>query len=322
MAALKFTSSIVPTSVSTYRNLVAANEREGRRCLKGSTNCGRIELAKRISRGGGGVRFAGSRSSWLCRPVSVRAAVSEQMQEADNNVRRESLKKKLIEQILATAGNLDEECIATIKELEKENPNPESLNTPELHAGYWERLKAAHLGTGRTGEAKVEVGYEGASATLGRATFGMFKPSDLDIVMGEVFNYVPNVGSEGQGKYAIYIEFTTKNPKGDDLPPIEGLIINAATPQIENPSKMGLLFDETSLRPSQPERDIEAWREIFEEASGGAVNELGEITVINEKPATGFLDVRYIDSELRITKGNLGSYVVVRRMDKPPSFIK
>ncbi|KAL3678717.1 hypothetical protein R1sor_021673 [Riccia sorocarpa] len=303
MATLKFASSVLASSIPSYRNGVSAYERQGRPCLS-ITTCLRTGLEKRNNRLGVVLKHAGFNGSSSC-PVSLRAAASEQLTEpesVDSSSRRESVKQKLVEQILAAAGNLNEECIATIKELEQLNPNPEPLNNPEIYFGSWERLKGGSVGTGKKGEGKVEVGYEGASASLGRATFGNIKPSDLEIVMGEVFNYVPNLSRDG-----IYIEFTTKNPRGDQLPPIEGLIINYASTLVESPSKMKLLFDKTSVRPSHPERDLEAWKDIFKEESDGAMNESGEITVTNKKPPVGFHDVIYIDDELRITKGIPGS---------------
>ncbi|OAE26560.1 hypothetical protein AXG93_3817s1230 [Marchantia polymorpha subsp. ruderalis] len=285
MAALSATPSTVLASIANTRSGFGVSEAEGRRSNLARTNCKWTTDSRTNSR----VDFASSYApidSLRCRrrrPSLIRASTAEQQQQqasaagsAGLAAERTRLKQQLFDQMEAASGNLNEECLATIGELEKINPNPEPLLYPELYVGCWTQLKAGHKGTGRKGEGKAEVGFEGVSMTLGRATFGVFKPADLEIILGEVYNPVEEASPDKESIYSLILLFTTKNPRGDDLPPIESIIVNPARQTVDSATRLGLAFYETSIRPCNPQRDLEAWKEIFQEA-GGMDEQTGEI---------------------------------------------
>ncbi|KAG6550961.1 hypothetical protein Mapa_007576 [Marchantia paleacea] len=327
MAALSATSSTVLGAIANNRSGFGVSKTEGRRSNSARTNCKwtdtwsnlRVDVARSCAP-------SNALRRRRRRPNLVRASTAEQQQataaaSTGTAAERTRLKQQLLDQMAAASGNLNEECLATISELEKLNPNPEPLLNPELYAGCWTQLKAGHKGTGRKGEGKAEVGFEGVSVTLGRATFGVFKPADLDIILGEVYNTVEEAATDKESVYCLILLFMTKNPQGDDLPPIEGIILNPARQTVDSATRVGLAFYETSIRPCYPKKDLEAWKEIFHEV-GEMNEETGEMKVFyDDNVRHGYFDITYIDEQLRITKGNMGNYVVVGKVKEPPNFL-
>ncbi|CAM6127545.1 unnamed protein product [Calypogeia fissa] len=257
------------------------------------------------------------RASASSLPSSGQVSVATKSAEAKE---REELKGKLLAAIDAADGNLNEECVSIITELSKLNPNRGLLEGNEgrkLWVGAFEGIKASFKGTGKKGGGKGEVGFKGAPATLGRLSFNGFKPADLDVYFSE---FLSEVCEDPEGGYVLIIGFTFDNPRIKDLPPVDGMIFIKGSYTNVGPDKQEVVFQSSCMRPRFPEKDLEVWKEVFAEQNGG-MDEIGQVfaTFSNSK---GSLEYLYIDEELRITKGNFGAYVVVRRLaELPPEFI-
>ena len=208
---------------------------------------------------------------------------------------REQLKQKLSELLETTDGNLTDESKALIASLEKLNPTKEPATKPELYTGPFQMLNSSMQG----------VLYRGAVLTLGRCSFNMFQPAKLKIQMREVYNDV-NLASEGA--YDLGVEFTIVE---DGSPPLRGLLLNRARCSPSGPAKLDIQFLGSVLMPQDSNIDLDAWREIFK------VNpEMDDKGFVRKDmpPLKNWLDVTYIDDDLRITHGGQGSIVVVKRL--------
>jgi len=211
---------------------------------------------------------------------------------------RKALKDKLSKLLLETDGNLTDESKAVIRELESLAPYPEPVK-PALWNGNFQLLNSS----------MQNVLYRGAIVTLGRATFNAFKPVDLKIRMEEVYN---DVGIEFEDAYHVIIPFTVAQ---EDIPPLQGLLVNRARCHPSSQSRMEVEFLSSTLRPANENVDLTQWLQVFQKENSG----MGDDGVLQKElpPAKGWLDITYSDEDFRITNGNFGTTVVVQRLKEP-----
>lgn len=213
------------------------------------------------------------------------------------------LKDQLLSTIAASNGTISENSMALISSLEKLNPNPDLRLASHLYNGCFESISGSFKGTGKPGEAQKIVEK---TVTLGRVTFNAFKPTDIEIQLKQSYNHV---GIEGEDAYNLLIQFSVSS---DGIPPMEGMFINRAVYSISDSTRMDVRFESSAMVPLNPQRDLESWLKLFKDANPN-MDEEGSATVALP-PAKGFLDYIYLDDDLRITRGNRGAIVVVKRL--------
>ena len=234
------------------------------------------------------------------RRSTIRVQSAAQISETPSaNQDPETLKSKLMEILGTTDGNMTDESKAIIESLEQANPVAAPASKPDLYDGHFQLLNSTMQG----------VLYRGAFITLGRATFNAFQPSSLQIQMHEVYN---DVGVREPDAYDLALEFTIAQ---EGVPPLEGVIVNNARFEQEGSDRLSIVFLRSTLRPRNPERDLDAWLKIFKDSSIG-MDEQGTFQK-SLPPAKGWLDITYLDKDMRITRGNHGAVVVVKKLEKP-----
>ena len=183
--------------------------------------------------------------------------------------------------------------------------------------------------------------------TLGRLSFKIFQPNSLVCTLRSVRNPVSkclqNDSSGGRAyQYPLILDITIHTPGGD----LDAMLINKAiaTPHDSLKGRLNVKFSGGTLMPSRHVKEDpqkwKLWKATFEHAYETAHQQrsyLGRMVqyVIQmvlgltlpddddsafsfdmKRSPTGHLDVLYLDEDLRITKGNRGTLVVVERQAK------
>lgn len=208
------------------------------------------------------------------------------------------LKQKLEESLQRTDTNLNEESLGIVAELESRNPTPQPALREDLWAGPFQMLNSS----------MNNLLYRGCQVTLGRATFNAFKPNSLLLTMEEVYNDVHVHGSDA---YNVLIPFTIAEP---GVPQLKGVLFNEARISPSSDTRLNVEFLGSTLMPRDDTVDLGTWLEVF-----GKVNDMDERGVCRVvlPPAKGWLDVTYLDDNYRITRGNFGTLVIVKRLKTP-----
>lgn len=218
-----------------------------------------------------------------------------------------SAPSKLKEQILSTIadsnGILREDSRALISSLEKFNPNPDLRLASHLYNGCFESISGSFKGTGKPGEAQKLIEK---TVTLGRATFNAFKPTGIEIQLKQTYNHV---GIEAEDAYNLIIQFSVSS---DGMPPMEGMFINRAVFSVSGSARMDVKFESSAMVPLNPQTDLESWLKLFKDANP-TMDEEGS-AMVTLPAAKGSLDYIYLDDDMRITRGNRGAIVVVKRL--------
>ncbi|KAL3924703.1 MAG: hypothetical protein SGPRY_003841 [Prymnesium sp.] len=169
--------------------------------------------------------------------------------------------------------------------------------------------------------------------TLGRASFNMYQPVKLPIALDAIRNDVlPS--AEGTLSYGLEIPFETAGEEGK---PMSGVMFNYGEcwKDEEVEGRYGVKFTGGSMRPAarttveewltvfgqQDQRDmgvgarVATWvaKRLFQLRRPSGAGEGGTIAFSMAKAPAGYLDILYLDDELRITKGNRGSIVIAKR---------
>ena len=144
------------------------------------------------------------------------------------------------------------------------------------------------------------------TVTLGRVTFNAFKPTDIEVQMKQIYNHV---GIEGEEAYNLLIQFSVTS---DGISPMEGMFINRVVYSISGSTRMDLRFESSAMVPLNPQRDLDSWLKLFKDVNP-TMDEEGS-AIVTLPPAKGSLDYIYLDDDLRITRGNRGAVVVVKRL--------
>lgn len=172
----------------------------------------------------------------------------------------------------------------------------------------------------------------------------MFEPKDLICTIESVMNPIESQEGDEDNEnviltYPIICNLTIHTPGGGNLPAVMQNQGNAI-PKTGDNNKLSITFKSGELVPaasvlSDPEK-MTLWRTTFEKAYSLADAERSYIARLGrfaislllglktpsdnslsyemKRPPCGYLDVLFLDEELRITKGNRGSIIVVERV--------
>eukprot|EP00965_Chrysotila_dentata_P182432 6023830-Pleurochrysis_carterae.AAC.2 len=199
--------------------------------------------------------------------------------------------------------------------------------------GNWRQINAPEYpdGLGRD-EGTGEFRY-----TLGRLSFNIFEPKDLVCNIGATLNPLSAVeGSEEiDYKITVPLSFEASGKR------VRGELVNTASCAAESDERVCVRFTGGTLRCVDT-ADIDAWKAMFgkgeaeEEAASklgwrkrvttwllnrllglqppGPMDEDGSMSYSMSRSPKGFLEVLFVDDELRITRGNKGSLVIAERI--------
>lgn len=233
------------------------------------------------------------------------------------------------------------EVVAIIHELAALNPTQRPARSP-LMLGDWRNLSAPHFPDRIAPEEGEEDVFK---YTLGRISFNLFEPRKLVCTVESIENPIEPIRGEEEGEaaednkmtYPAVCGLVFHTPEGD----LRATMRNEGTVVPATDDRASVVFTSGGLHPA-PEVLADAaklalWRKTFENAyeranaersylarAGRAVffGLMGLVTPTDaadsfrfemKRAPKGWLDVLYLDEEMRITKGNRGSYVVVEK---------
>jgi len=188
------------------------------------------------------------------------------------------------------------------------------------------------LPTTQKGDKRVQY-------TLGKLSFNTFHPNDLVCTLRGVRNVVAPK-PDGTFTYHLICDTIVHLPEGD----VEAEIVNESycckddesnriqifftgsklspsSTVIEDDGKMSLwsrTFNETTLEIAEAKRTYVGWmmNQMLKRMLGMNVrfDDSNSFRLEFKKPFHGHFDVLYLDEDMRITRGNRGTLVVVERM--------
>ncbi len=193
--------------------------------------------------------------------------------------------------------------------------------------GEWRQINAPEY-AGGTQAADGAFQY-----TLGRLSFGIFEPKDLMCTLGPILNPLRGGADAGVIEYEIQIPFSIERDAGSSL---SAELLNFATCTAESDTRLAVAFSGGVMKPAG-DCDRSAWRELFGPALAAKPGKRArvmnwllkrmmglikpsqlegndEMSYQMTKAPKGYLEVLYLDEELRITRGNRGSLVVCERV--------
>mmetsp|Transcript_21964 Transcript_21964/g.45760 ORF Transcript_21964/g.45760 Transcript_21964/m.45760 type:complete len:310 (+) Transcript_21964:228-1157(+) len=202
--------------------------------------------------------------------------------------------------------------------------------------------------------------------TLGRMSFGMFKPTNSICAVNHIINVVKQlelnndvneepkegadqINSSWEQAYSFEVSMDILVPKGGSTIKLPAKLVTNGVCEPKDATKLGIKFTGGSLIPdfdlSKEENStlVATWKEVFENAISKEDSQqsyFGMVktylvhtlmkwmmgldppvdredftqTYVITRPYVGFADIMYIDDDLRITKGNRGTIVVVERL--------
>jgi hypothetical protein len=235
------------------------------------------------------------------------------------------------------------DVVQAIEELSALNPTDDAAKSA-LFVGVFHALTSPNF-PGRIGPNKGQEDL--VQYTLGRLSFNIFQPQKLVCTLRNVRNPVSlNPPVEGEGRkvwsYPLILDITIHSPLGE----LPAILQNEATcyEHAEQKGRIMVSFSGGTLMPAEevarnPSK-LMTWAQVFEGAYKKADEERSYIGQIFQymiklllgltlptddsllkdsfhfdlkRSPVGFLDVLYLDDDLRITKGNRGTLVVVER---------
>ena len=195
---------------------------------------------------------------------------------------------------------------------------------------------------------------EGLECTLGRLSFDIFEPTSLPIRIVEIVNPVGGADStdtsDDGGRnplYSITTRFCARDGSG-----LRGKVAikGSCTSDPQNPQRVLIRFSSGTIEPDDGQ-DLDAWSKTIGLSSDSVegdkskksvskrfarlqkkaitlvlklafgfkppASELGsrgELTYEMTRSPKGWLDLLYLDEEMRVTRGNKGSIIVAARM--------
>ncbi len=202
--------------------------------------------------------------------------------------------------------------------------------------------------------------------TLGRMSFGLFKPTSSVCAVTHIINVVKpldsssevnegskegtdQINSSWEQAYSFEVSMDILVPKGGLTIKLPAKLVTHGVCEPKDATKLGIKFTGGSLQPNfDPLKDENSsfattWNEVFENAISKEDSQqsyFGMVktymahtlmkwmmgleppvdredftqTYVIKRPYVGFADIMYIDDDLRITKGNRGTIVVVERL--------
>jgi hypothetical protein len=238
------------------------------------------------------------------------------------------------------------DVVQTIEELSALNPTVDAASSP-LFLGEFYALTSPNF-PGRFAPNKGQEDL--VQYTLGRLSFNIFQPNKLVCTLRSVRNPVklnpPVEGRHGKKvwSYPLILDISIHSLLGEDLP---ATLENEATSykHAKQKGRFMIAFSGGTLIPAKevamnPSK-LKMWAQTFEGAYKKADEERSYIGRIFQyisklllgltlptdhsllknssvhfdlmRSPVGYLDVLYLDEDLRITKGNRGTLVVVER---------
>lgn len=257
-----------------------------------------------------------------CKATTLHAAADAEVARA---------KAGFLELLKAKGGDCgDKEVLAAVDSLARLNPTKAPARTEAFLDANWRQVSKSTF----PGELREEV------FTLGRLSFNLYEPSDMEWKIERTLNPVRPVqdGKDGEREYEFWVDIRCDDPR---YPPFKGLMKNygRCKPDPEKPARLEVWFTGGSLAPA-PDMDptlLPKWKETFGAAMGAKkpsilsrlgdwamkmmmglkkpeeVKEDGSMEYEMAKAPHGYTDILYMDEDLRITKGNRGTVVVVDR---------
>jgi len=188
--------------------------------------------------------------------------------------------------------------------------------------------------------------------TMGRLSFGIFQPHHLVCTIRHVRNSILECPEEHQVdgqktfSYPIQIDLTIHTPKGDLTASMCHEALCYVLPDHTN--RLGVTFRGGTLTPAFAVRSdpklMKVWEEVFDHAYSKAEAERSFMSSVMQfllkkmldlstptdasvgnsatksakfemgRSPRGYLDILYLDEEMRITRGNRGTFIVVERV--------
>jgi len=226
----------------------------------------------------------------------------------------------------------DSEVVAGVDSLAALNPTKDPATTGAFLDADWRQVSKSTF----PGEIRDEV------YTLGRLSFNLYEPADMEWKIEQTLNPVRPTGDSegGEREYEFWIDLTCVDSR---YPRFKGQMKNygMCKPDPKKPERLEVWFTGGSLMPASDMDPslLPEWKKTFGAAMGAkkptlfsrltdwamgmmmglkkpdSVNDDGSMHYEMAKAPHGYTDILYMDEELRVTKGNRGTIVVV---DRPP----
>jgi hypothetical protein len=189
-----------------------------------------------------------------------------------------------------------------------------------------------------------------ARYTLGRMSFGMFKPTAVICTVEEIVNVIEpleDTSHDGEQSRSYNFEVSMKIHVPDTDIQLFAKLVNYGICTLASSTRLEVKFHKGQLTPDfdMQEDDIliTAWKQIFD---GAIAKEQDNSSLLKKittsagnimmkwmmgleppddrpdmtqtyriaRPIAGFLDILFVDEDLRISRGNRGTVVVVERI--------
>jgi len=224
----------------------------------------------------------------------------------------------------------DKEVIAAVESLATLSPTKDPATTGAFLDAEWRQVSKSTF----PGELRDEV------YTLGRLSFGLYEPLDMEWQIDKTLNPVRSASDskDGERDYEFWIQLTCVDSR---YPKFRGLMKNfgKCKPDPKNTSRLEVWFTGGSLAPAEDMDPslLTEWKNTFGAAMAakktslmsrlsnwamkmmiglqrpGSVADDSSMRYEMTKAPHGYTDILFMDEELRITKGNRGTIVVVDR---------
>lgn len=270
-------------------------------------------------------------------PQTFTSTSSTRSTPLNKNESSEQLKQRLRSLLRQHGGSTSEKSVSdTISQLCGLNPHHgHTAEWLHLFVGEFLALTCSNFpGRLKTDDPNL-IQY-----TLGRLSFNTFQPQNLICTLRGVRNIVfPR--TDGTYTHDLICDITVHLPDGD----VDAEIWNKSyCSKVAISNRMNVYFTGSTMSPSpgvqEDEEMMAIWKNTFNqlafeeaETERSFVQRIGHsflrrflgITLKHDtpfsvglqfqKPFEGHLDVLYVDEEIRITKGNRGTIVIVERLE-------
>jgi len=222
-------------------------------------------------------------------------------------------------------GDVSAPAVAETIEVLNGFPKPSQKDVMALGDGLWYGVSRENFPGGLGQDEQGRNVY-----TLGRCSFNMFQPLDLEVSLLEGRQNRVQLLDDSTHSFNNYIPFETRSGMSGMLT-VSGNV--ELDPKVR--ARMKVRFTGGEIRPG-PGTPISEWNSVFEEQNmrgmstgqkltqwiakiafglirpTGADPE-GVVSYEMTKAPKGYLDVLFLDEDLRITRGNRGTIVVATR---------